>query len=182
MGKYVHKNGRVCRVFNTPFTDWNEPPNEDLDFPQTLICENEADLRSQIGDCVVIDRPQATPKAEAKAPGLPIGAIISALAGMDIPQAAKDALLARQAQNPEVKEGTVVHVPTNFGEQGQLAAEISYQNKMLQEFRLVMAGIGTRHSKEEAEAIGNFILSVDDSLEQELVKIKLSQTSRRFTL
>ena len=171
--KYVHREGRVCRVFETPFSDWNQVP--EAEFPQTVIAEDDAHLRAQVGDCVIIDRPQPAAVAPSTPSGLPIGAIINALAGMDMPQAVKDSLIARQSKNKEASEDIVVKVAT-------VVAEVDYQNKMLQEFRLVLASIGNAYSREEAEAIGNFILAVDSSLESELVKAKLAQTNRRFTL
>lgn len=171
MSKYVHKNGRVHRVFTTPFSDWNQVPEDD--FPNTLICENEAQLRAQIGnDYILIDRP-ASPSNQAVEPSpLPVGALLSTIASMDIPQEAKDALIAKHRG----ESGSIVH------QIAEVRENTDYQDKMLQEFRLVLASIGNAYNPQEVEAIGNFILAVDPSLEAELVRIKQRQTTRRFTL
>lgn len=176
MHLFVRKTGRVCQIYETPFDDYNNPPEGT---PQTVSVDSKAELEGTYRGSTItwIERPQLA-AAPAKPEGLNLGALIGALAGMNIPQEAKDAMLAKHRPDGQA----LAPVVTGSKPLEELAAEVSYQDKMIQEFRLVLASIGNSYSKEEAEAIGNFILAVDPSLEAQLVGVKQQSTTRRFTL
>jgi hypothetical protein len=176
--KYVHKDGRVHRVFNTPFTDWEKTPDENLDFPNTVLANDLNDLEAQIGkDYVLIDRPV---QEKVEAPRMPIGAILAAMAGMGIPKEKIDQVKA--ARDQMELSTTAIQFQEKMKATPQLelvkvnqASEL--QDKMLQEFRVVLAT-----SKQEAEIVANFILSICPDLESELLKLAAQPTKKRIVL
>lgn len=188
--KYVHRDGRVYRVFNTPFSDWNTPPDENLDFPNTILANDENDLRAQIGtDYVLVDRPK--PLEAPAAPRLPLAALLGALAGMGIPheKISQVAETRSKVENTDVraelKQGIAKEqesVGRTYGGSNQILDKMSgameLQDKMLQEFRVVVAS----NLPSDVQAIGQFILDVCPDLENEVQAIAKGQKRKKFSL
>lgn len=166
---YVHKNGKVANVFSTPFTEWSSPPEV---FPlQTLNGINTVEqLYQELGtsDLVVIDRP--APAEQPQAAKLPIAALMATLAGMtNLPQDEKDKIIAKNS-------GEDFQSPI-----AQLRAETDIEDRILQEFRLVVAENKMRNPA-EIEAVGSFILAICPHLDAQLKLIIQPTERRRFTL
>jgi hypothetical protein len=183
---YVRKEGRVHNIFTTPFTDWNTPPEGE--FPNTVLADNSAALEAQIGkDYVIVDKPQENAKA---APRLPLGALLGALAGMGIPQEKIAQIHKVKSElddadsHSQIKEAVnnqrseLAHAGNTNMNLERLHNDLEYQDKILQEFRVVVA-VG---NKEEIEHVGSFILAVCPDLEVELRNITSPKTKKRFTI
>lgn len=183
---YVHKEGRVHRIFKTPFTDWSNPPDENVDFPETVIANDEAHLKAQLGnaDYVVIDRP-APPEAKPS-PRLPLGALLGAMAAMGLPQEKISQVAAHRTQTegsgnvPEVSKAPTLSIAEAKpqAELARVGEAASIQDRMLQEFRVVVAS----NLPSDVQAIGQFILDVCPDLENEVQAIAKGQKRKKFSL
>lgn len=164
---YAKKDGRVYNVYTTPFTKWEEPPE---DFPQTFPgIDNLGQLHQNLGtsDVVVIDRPKSdVPQVPDQK--IPLGMLAGILGAMNLPEALQDQLKTR---NSEANTKSVDQEVRAVREASDL------QDKILQEFRVLVAGAAST----EIEAVGSFLLSVCPDLEADLHKIVRAPAKKRFT-
>lgn len=173
MSKYVHKNGRVCNVYNTPFTDWNEPPQDE--FPQTFPgIESREQLAHELNsnDFVLIDRPAS--KREEKPSALPLAALLAGLAAMNVPQQKIDEIQAKRTQDKPIPE-------VSREQLGVVNVAADLQDRILQEFRLVVAENNGDGSAEPVTNIGTFLLQVFPELEEQLKAIAKGKKRKTFS-
>lgn len=169
MGKvWVRKQGRVCQIYQEPFSDFDAPP--ETEFPQTIIAEDERHLRSQLPgvDLVIIEKAK---QAENTGPRLTKAQLMQGAAQLGHASEIQEKIQDRPVVVPTISK--VASTPSDLS------------NAIITEFRLLLAAYYASPSEArqaEVESVASFLLNVMPELEPRLHDAKASFTERKFKL
>lgn len=178
MGKFwVKRDGRVCSVFDTPFTDFDAPPDAT---PNDIIADSVEQLKGMYPqhELVIIERPAR--KEAPTSPRLPLAAILKMVAASGMGSDPKMAEILAAAEKKAATQPAAVDPQVTDAMTGpnmKVMGKESAYHAILQEFRILLAT-----DRPAAEVVANFLVSACPDIEEQVMEIINKSGKKRIVL